>query len=425
MPANPPETVAPARAGRRHVKTRVRALIDALEHLVGGFGTALLAFAALLWLAVVALGCLVGLRRLLAPSAPRVVRSIAERERARLSRWGPTIIGPATPPPTHIRAALADPDGRREVRWLFVHGTLGLLLSVTAVMLVVYTVQDVTFPLWWRWLPADEPNTPTVVSWTVNDESGAMLVALLGVTLCVLFVILGPGMARLQARPGTRLLAPSGEVDLSLRVAQLSATRAAALDAHATELRRIERSLHDGTQNRLVAVTVLLGATRRALARDPSSADEMLERAQQAAEQALAELRTVVRGILPPVLADRGLAGALAGLASDCGVDCRVDVDVPGRCAASVEATTYFVAAEALTNIAKHSRARHATVTVRRQGQELSLRIEDDGVGGADEHEGSGITGIRRRVEAHDGRLALTSPPGGPTILQVELPCGL
>ncbi|MFB9840160.1 sensor histidine kinase, partial [Actinoallomurus acaciae] len=272
MSANQPETAAPRRTGRRGPKARVRVLFDALEHLVGGFGTALLAFAALLWLAVIALAALVGLGLPLAPSALRVVRSIAERERARLSRWGPEIIGPVTPPPAHMRAALADPDDRRETRWLFAHGTLGLLLGITAVTLVVYAVQDVTFPLWWRWLPADEPNTPTVVSWTVHDDAGALGLALLGVVLGVLFAVLGSGMARLQARPGRRLLPPSGEVDLSLRVAQLSATRAAALDAHATELRRIERSLHDGTQNRLVAVTVLLGATRRALARDPSSA---------------------------------------------------------------------------------------------------------------------------------------------------------
>jgi signal transduction histidine kinase len=424
MPANQPETAARGRSGRWRAIARVRALIDALEHLVGGLGTALLAFAALVWLAVVAVGCLVGLRRLLAPTAPRVVRAIAERERARLSRWGPEVIGPVTPPSTHIRATLADPDGRREVSWLIVHGTLGLFLGLVGVTLVLNAVQDVSYPLWWRLLPPDDAS-PSLVFWTVRDDSGAAAVAVLGVVLAVLYVVFGPALARWQAWPGRRLLAPSGEVDLSLRVAQLSATRAAALDAHATELRRIERSLHDGAQNRLVAVTVLLGACRRALARDPANADEMLERAQQAAEQALAELRTVVRGILPPVLADRGLAGALAGLAADCGVDCKVDVEVPGRCAASVEATTYFVVAEALTNIAKHSRAQHATVTVRRQGQELSLRIEDDGIGGADEHQGSGITGIRRRVEAHDGRLALTSPPGGPTILQVELPCGL
>ncbi|MGH3243579.1 MAG: sensor histidine kinase, partial [Spirillospora sp.] len=167
-----------------------------------------------------------------------------------------------------------------------------------------------------------------------------------------------------------------------------------------------------------------LGATRRALTRDPSTALAMLDRAHDAAEQALAELRSVARGILPPVLDDRGLAGALAGLAANCGVPCEADVDVPGRCAASVEATAYFVTAEALTNVSRHSRAQHARVTVRRKGAHLRLRIEDDGVGGADARGGSGIAGIRSRIEAHDGHLTLTSPPGGPTTLDVELPCG-
>jgi len=232
-------------------------------------------------------------------------------------------------------------------------------------------------------------------------------------------------MARLQANPGRRLLSAGPDADLSLRVAELTATRAAALDAHATELRRIERSLHDGTQNRIVTVTVLLGAARRMVARDPAGADELLERAQSAAEQALAELRTVSRSILPPVLADRGLAGALTGLAAESAVPCTVDVEVPRRCAASVEATAYFVAAEALTNIAKHSGASRATITVRAPGARLLLRITDDGRGGADEHAGSGLTGIRHRLAAHDGTLHLTSPPGGPTVLEADLPCGV
>lgn len=416
------EPAAEGQQGRRHVMARARLVLDAVEHLVGGLGTALLAFAALAWIVLVGLTCVVGVGLLLAPTVPRVVRVVAERERARLSRWGPEIIGPE-PAPARVRAALADPAVRREFRWVFVHGTMGLFLGVAGVTLPINGVQDLTYPLWWRFLPPDE-TSPSLVFWAVRNSSDAVAVALLGVGFVAALLVLSPGMARLQAWPGRRLLAPTADTDLSLRVAQLSATRAAALDAHATELRRIERSLHDGTQNRLVAVTVLLGATRRALARDPADAEAMLERAQDAAEQALAELRTVVRGILPPVLADRGLAGALAGLAADCGVDCQVDVEVAGRCAASVEATTYFVVAEALTNIAKHSQARHATVTVRREGDRLAVRVRDDGVGGAEASEGSGITGIRRRIEAHDGRLTLTSPPGGPTTLQVELPCG-
>ncbi|MFC7731532.1 sensor histidine kinase [Actinomadura keratinilytica] len=422
MTANGAEPAGTRRGRRAVAVARARAALDALEHLIGGLGTALLAFATVMWIVLVALLCVTGAGFLLARTVPRVLRAVADRERGRLSRWGPEIIGPG-PAPSDVRAALADTAVRRELAWVFVHATLGLFLSLAGATLTLNTVPYIAFPLWWRFLPPDETR-PTFVFWDVTDDSGALLVVLVGVAMGVAFLVAGPGMARLQAWPGRRLLAPPADMDLSLRIAELSATRAAALDAHAMELRRIERSLHDGAQNRLVGVTMMIGVARRALARDPADADAALERAQEAAEQALAELRTVVRGILPHVLVDRGLAGALAGLAADCGVPCTVDVDVPGRCAASVEATAYFVTAEALTNISKHSRASRATVVVRREGARLLLRIEDDGIGGADAQRGSGLAGIRGRVEAHDGRLTLTSPRGGPTILQVELPCG-
>ncbi|WP_206686045.1 sensor histidine kinase [Kribbella qitaiheensis] len=171
-------------------------------------------------------------------------------------------------------------------------------------------------------------------------------------------------------------------------------------------------------------MSVFLGAARRALARDPATADAALAKAQGAAEQALAGLRMVARGILPPVLEDRGLAGALTNLVSSFGVPCDLEIDVTARCAASVEATAYFVVAEALTNVTKHSGATSAGVVLRQEGNKLSLRIQDDGRGGADADAGTGLTGIRRRVEAFDGRLTLTSPAGGPTIIEVELPCG-
>ncbi|RLL66876.1 sensor histidine kinase [Streptomyces sp. Z26] len=406
----------------RDVRTRGRMCLDALEHLVGGLGTAILALVGLLWVAAVALTCLVGVGLLLVPLTARGVHAVADRERARLSRWGPDVIGPARPP-SGTRAVLTDPAVRRQVGWLAAHSTLGLAIGLVGVTLPFSAVRDVTFPLYWRLIPSGDAGYAPEF-WAVHDWWGVLSVVLTGLGWIAVFVGFGPGLARLQAWPGRRLLAASHDTDLTLRVAELTATRAAALDAHAVELRRIERSLHDGTQNRLVAVSVLLGAARRAVARDPAAADAVLERAQDAAEQALAELRTVVRGILPPVLADRGLAGALTGLAANCGVPCRAEVDVPGRCAASVEATTYFVVAEALTNVSRHSGARQAAVTVRREGGRLLLRVEDDGHGGADDTRGSGLSGVRRRVEAHDGRLTLTSPPGGPTTLQVELPCG-
>jgi signal transduction histidine kinase len=395
--------------------------LAAVEQLAGGLGTAALALLLLVWTAGVALLCVAGVGLLLLPATLRAVRALADRERTRLARWGPPVPGPG-PLPRSLRAA-ADPTLRREVAWLAVHAALGLPLGFAGVLLALLAVRDLTFPLWWQLMPDGEANA-SIGFWFVHDWAGVAAVALLGVGWVALAAGLGPWLAWLQALPGRRLLVPDRRTDLSLRVAELTATRAAALDAHAAELRRIERSLHDGTQNRLVAVTVLLGAARRAVTRDPAAAEEILERAQAAAEQALAELRGVARGILPPVLADRGLAGALAGLAATSAVPCRVDVDSPARCAASVEATAYFVVAEALTNTARHARAGHVAVTVRQRGDRLRLRVEDDGSGGADETAGSGLAGIRRRVAAHDGTLTLTSPPGGPTTLEVDLPCG-
>ncbi|MBB4703810.1 sensor histidine kinase [Sphaerisporangium siamense] len=405
------------------MSARSHATIDALEHLVAGVATATLALVALLGLVMIALLCLAGVGLLLAPATLGVLHAAADRERGRLTRWGPELIGPE-PPPRELRAALASPTVRREVGWAACHATAGLVLGVIGMTLPFGAVVGLTFPLWW-WVLPDQGGI-VIGLWTLSaqglpDTLGVGATGMLWVVLCLL---LAPGLARLQAWPGRRLLPAAPGTDLALRVAHLTATRAAALDAHAAELRRIERSLHDGTQNRLVAVTVLLGALRRAMTRDPATAEEILDRAQGAAEQALAELRAVVRTILPPVLENRSLADALTGLAAACPIPCTVTADLPGRCAVSVEATAYFVAAEALTNIARHSRAAHATVTVHRDEDRLRLRVTDDGHGGADERAGSGLCGIRRRAEAHDGTFTLTSPPGGPTVLTVSLPCG-
>jgi signal transduction histidine kinase len=408
---------------RWDVFARARVALDALEHLVSGLGTGVLALAVLLSLVVSAFTCLVGVGLWLAPTALRGLRVVANRERAVLSRWGPEIIVPE-PVPQGLRAALADRAVRRELGWVATHATFGLFLGVVGLTMPIHAVQDATFSLWWWLLPAEEAVFGGLGLWEVRDLPSALAVALLAPAWVAVIMVVTPGMARLQAWPGRRLLAPDPGSDLVLRVAQLTATRAAALDAHATELRRIERSLHDGTQNRIVAVNVLLGAARRAVERDPATAGEILERAQDAAEQALAELRGVVRSILPPVLTDRSLADALTGLATTCPVPCEIDADIPVRCAASVEATAYFVAAEALTNIAKHSNARRAAVKVRRSEDRLQLQIIDDGDGGADEHNGSGLVGIRRRIEAHDGTFMMDSPLGGPSTLTVSLPCG-
>ncbi|MGC4806757.1 sensor histidine kinase [Micromonospora sp. DT233] len=409
-------------AARRDHSARARAGLDGLERLVSGLGTAVLALVTLVVLLATAATCLIGVGLSAVPYALRALRMVTDRERERLSRIGPEIPG-GQPPPAGLRAAAGDPAVRRELRWLFRHATLGLVLGMIGLVLPINVLRDGTFPLWWRLLPAGDA-TASIGFPVVHDTVGALGVSLLGVGWLLLVLYATPFFARLQERPGRRLLTPDPGSDLVLRVAQLTATRAAALDAHAAELRRIERALHDGTQNRIVGVTVLLGAARRAVTRDPAHADAILERAQSAAEEALAELRAVVRSILPPVLTDRSLPDALASLATTCPVPVRVDAELPVRCAASVEATAYFVVAEALTNIARHSGARQATVRLRRDGDRLHVAVTDDGRGGAGDRPGSGLLGIRRRAEAHDGTLTLTSPPGGPTTVEVNLPCG-
>ncbi|MEU0572852.1 ATP-binding protein, partial [Nonomuraea sp. NPDC005983] len=175
--------------------------------------------------------------------------------------------------------------------------------------------------------------------------------------------------------------------------------------------------------NRLVGVVVMVAAARRAMERDPAAARPAMERAQAAAEQALAELREVVRGILPPILEDRGLSGALSALAADCAVPCRVTSGDLRNVPISVAATAYFAVAEALTNVSRHSGASSAQVEVRQSGRTLRILVTDDGKGGAAEDAGTGLAGIRDRAEAHDGTVSLASPAGGPTTLAVELPC--
>ncbi|GGM88194.1 sensor histidine kinase [Dactylosporangium sucinum] len=413
--------MAPQRS-RGRSRGRVRAALDAVEHLAGGLATAVLALVALAALLVTAATCLAGVGLLLVPSALRVLRSVADRERARLSRWAAPLPS-AGPAPRTLRDAAGDPVVRREALWLGLHATAGLALGLVGVTLPLNVVRDGAFPLYWQYLPAGEA-TSSIGFPVVHNLPQSLVVTLIGAGWVAALLVLEPGLAWLQAWPGRRLLAPDPAADTALRIARLTATRAAALDAHAAELRRIERSLHDGTQNRLVAVTVLLGVARRALDRDPSSAAAALDRAQDAAEEALAELRAVVRGILPPVLADRSLPDALSALAAGCPVPCTVDVGPVGPCAASVEATAYHVVAEALTNVAKHSGASAAAVAVTSDGAVLRLRVTDDGTGGADERAGSGLAGIRGRAEAHDGTFTLASPAGGPTTLEVTLPCG-
>jgi signal transduction histidine kinase len=209
---------------------------------------------------------------------------------------------------------------------------------------------------------------------------------------------------------------------LRQRVETLTRTRVDTVDSVEAERRRIERDLHDGPQQRLVATAMDLGIARERLGVDPDRARELLDHAHAAAKEAIVEMRLVARGIHPPVLTDRGLDAALSALAATAPVPVQVTVDLPRRPAPTVESIAYFCVSEALTNVAKHARARHAWVDVREQDGRLVARVTDDGGGGAELARGTGLIGLRQRAAAVDGTVDVSSPPGGPTVVTVTLP---
>jgi signal transduction histidine kinase len=208
---------------------------------------------------------------------------------------------------------------------------------------------------------------------------------------------------------------------LQERVDELTRTRAGAVDVQAAELRRIERDLHDGAQARLVALTMQLGRAEQQLEDRPEVA-ALVKNARTEAGNAIAELRDLARGIAPPVLADRGLVAAVEALAKRSPIEVELTTDVHARLPAAVETAGYFVIAEALTNVAKHAPQARAHVTIVAEPRRVVLTIADDGPGNADP-EGSGLQGLKARVEAIDGRLRVTSPPKAGTTIRAELPC--
>jgi signal transduction histidine kinase len=206
------------------------------------------------------------------------------------------------------------------------------------------------------------------------------------------------------------------------RVEELTQSRAGAVEAAETQLRRIERDLHDGAQARLVALGMNIGLAEQQLEKDPEKAQEHLAEARKAAGAALQELRDLARGIHPPILADRGLDAAIRALAAHAAVPVSVDVELAERPPAAVETAAYFVAAESLANALKHAQASRIDIDVHKRDDALVVRVLDDGRGGVSE-DGGGLHGLRQRVEALDGSLRIASPEGGPTVIEAVLPC--
>ncbi|HYG94703.1 MAG TPA: sensor histidine kinase, partial [Nocardioides sp.] len=211
--------------------------------------------------------------------------------------------------------------------------------------------------------------------------------------------------------------------ELRSRVADLERSRARVVEVAIAERRRLERDLHDGAQQRLVAVAMGLGRARGKLDSDPDGAAELIAEAHADAKLAISELRDLARGIYPSVLGDRGLDAALSSLAARCPIPVDVSVDVEPRPSTAVESTAYFTVAEALTNIAKHSGATRAQVRVARTGNSVVVEVTDDGRGGAEVRPGGGLAGLADRAATIDGVVVVVSPAGGPTVIRTELPC--
>jgi signal transduction histidine kinase len=255
--------------------------------------------------------------------------------------------------------------------------------------------------------------------WVVDTPFEYIVLVLIGLAI----LLLAPWVVRGLATANRYLVRGLLGKDLSERVQTLTQTRAAAVDLAAADRRQIERDLHDGVQQRLVSLAMDLGRAKDKLDTDPERAKDLVDEAHEEAKRAITEVRDLARGIHPAVLTDRGLDAALSALAARSTMPVDVQVDVSERPPASVEAAAYFVVSEALTNVTKHANATKASVTVRRSGDRLTIQVQDDGVGGAQVAEGSGLAGLRDRVGALDGELHLLSPSGGPTVLMVEIPC--
>ncbi|MEY9962562.1 signal transduction histidine kinase [Streptacidiphilus sp. MAP12-16] len=380
---------------RKTVREATRATVQLAMAAGMAFGS--LIFITVLLITAIATVAVVGAWML--PETVLLIRRIAGAKRHQVAAWTGREIPEAYLPiqgplRERLRTATHDPGTFTDLRWMvayYGYGCLGYL----------------ALPLWPVGLLVD-----------------GVRCGLLGREAAVLPLI--SRLADLDAAWSTALLKPSPKARLAERVEELTATRAGAVAAHGAELRRIERDLHDGTQARLVSLSMRIGLAKRAYDRDPEAARKLLDDAQDQAEEALAELRHVVRAIHPPILTDRGLVGAVRALAASSGLDVTVRVDGledGPRAPAAIEAAAYFVVAEALTNAAKHSGSDRAEVRLARAPGGLTVSARDEGRGGADEASGSGMLGMQRRVAALDGTFTVTSPVGGPTVIEVELPC--
>ncbi|GIM94173.1 sensor histidine kinase [Paractinoplanes toevensis] len=384
-----------------------------------------------LFVVALALTPVLGLGLILLPAVTALVRLRTDAARAVAGWHGVTIERPYRPRPAAARPVgwrayrwiVTDPATWRDLAWLVPGAIVGLVGGFATLLIPVYGVEGIVLLPLWIWLGTGWYGYGVI--WPIETVSDGLLSLPQGALFLAIGLAVAPYLRRYDALFNRLLLAPTTNARLRARVTQLSHSRADTVDAQAAELRRIERDLHDGAQARLVSLGMTIGLAEEMLGRDPESARRLLVEAREASSTALVELRHLVRGIHPPVLAERGLDGAVRALALNLRLPTAVESEVTGRLDIPVESAAYFAVAEALSNATVHSGATVAYVTMRRDGDTLRMEVGDDGRGGADPDRGTGLKGIGRRLAAFDGTMTLSSPPGGPTIVTMELPCAL
>ena len=352
-----------------------------------------------------------------------LLRTLATSQRHTLTHLTHQPLKPAYRPIPHhginrrASTLITDPATWKDLLWL-ISAPLSLLILTIPPTLAITALHQATTAL----TPTphhiyDLPNPHTLPT--------RLLLLTLATTLLYLAHRLTRPTLTLYTHLNHLLLIPTAKTRLTARVQHLATSRANTIDTQAAEIRRIERDLHDGAQARLVALGMHLGMAEQIITHDPHTARTMLTEARETTRQALTELRDLVRGIHPPVLVERGLHGAVHALALTHQLPITVTIDLNGRPTDPVESAAYFAIAELLTNAAKHADPTHAWVHINHGRNRLIITVTDNGHGGATTTPASGLTGIARRIDAFDGTMNITSPPGGPTIITLEIPCAL
>ena len=410
------------------IRTRLAQCLAAGGFLLVTLAYGVASLAAMLMLAASALAVVAGVGIVLLPAVLRALHWFARRQLDRSARLlglpgaAAPAAGPSGGPIAVTRAMLTDRATWRAVRWLPANAVAGTIAGLLGFALVASPFTSLLGIVAWWAFPEGASFGPLGVALPIGSWAAALTVgvAQLVITTGLAWWLLPP-LARLPARLTVALLAPTEAERLAAlaeRVHGLTRSRADVLDAHGVELRRIERDLHDGTQAQLVNLAMRLGVAEDALGDDPQAAARLLREARLGAEEAMINLRQVIRTIYPPVLADRGLAGAVQALAADCPVPTVVDMGELGPLPATIQAAAYFVVAESLTNVAKHSRARCAAVRLNRTAGHLTVQVTDDGHGGVNfraRHGRDRHAATRRGTGRHHAGAALPGvPPSSP-----------